>query len=152
MKKVNTILLHKDKKIALVAHDHLKADLVEWVKFNKVLLSHHKLFATGTTGSLVEKVLEVPVHKFHSGPLGGDQQIGSAIVDGEIDFLIFFWDPLAQAPHDPDVKALLRLAAVWNIPVACNRATADFLISSPLMDEVYPRLVADFSDYTNRKV
>ena len=152
MKKVNTILLHKDKKIALVAHDHLKADLVEWVKFNKVLLSHHTLFATGTTGGLVEKVLEVPVHKFHSGPLGGDQQIGSAIVNGEIDFLIFFWDPLAQAPHDPDVKALLRLAAVWNIPVACNRATADFLISSPLMDEVYPRLVADFSDYTNRKV
>lgn len=152
MKKVNTILLHKDKRIALVAHDHLKADLVEWVKFNKVLLSHHTLFATGTTGRLVEKVLEVPVHKFHSGPLGGDQQIGSAIVNGEIDFLIFFWDPLAQAPHDPDVKALLRLAAVWNIPVACNRATADFLISSPLMDEVYPRLVADFSDYTNRKV
>lgn len=152
MKKFNSIPLHKDKKIALVAHDHLKADLVEWVKFNKVLLSHHTIFATGTTGGLVEKVLGTPVHKFQSGPLGGDQQIGSAIVTGEIDFLIFFWDPLAQAPHDPDVKALLRLAAVWNIPVACNRSTADFLISSPLMDEIYPRLVPDFSEYTNRKI
>ena len=152
MKKFNTIPLHKDKKIALVAHDHLKADLVEWVKFNKVLLSHHTIFATGTTGSLVEKVLGTAVHKFQSGPLGGDQQIGSAIATGEVDFLIFFWDPLAQAPHDPDVKALLRLAAVWNIPVACNRSTADFLISSPLMDEIYPRLVSDFSEYRNRKV
>lgn len=150
--QINTIPLHKDKKIALVAHDHLKADLVEWVKFNKVLLSHHTIFATGTTGGLVEKVLGFPVHKFQSGPLGGDQQIGSKIVDGEIDFLIFFWDPLQQAPHDPDVKALLRLAVVWNIPVACNRSSADFLISSPLMDEIYPRRVADFSEYRNRKV
>jgi methylglyoxal synthase len=152
MKKTTLIPLHKDKKIALVAHDHLKADLVEWVKFNKILLSHHTIFATGTTGGLVEKELGRPVHKFQSGPLGGDQQIGSAIVTGEVDFLIFFWDPLAQAPHDPDVKALLRLAAVWNIPVACNRSTADFLISSPLMDEVYDRRVADFSEYQNRKI
>ncbi len=152
MKKFNTIPLHKDKRIALVAHDHLKADLVEWVKFNKVLLSHHTIFATGTTGGLIEKVLGTPVLKFQSGPLGGDQQIGSAIVTGEVDFLIFFWDPLAQAPHDPDVKALLRLAAVWNIPVACNRSTADFLISSPLMDEIYPRMVADYSEYKNRKI
>jgi methylglyoxal synthase len=152
MKAVKTVPLPKDKKIALVAHDHLKPDLVEWAKFNRVLLKHHTIFATGTTGSLLEKELDMPVHKFQSGPLGGDQQIGSRIVDGEIDFLIFFWDPLEPAPHDPDVKALLRLAVVWNIPVACNRASADFVISSPLMDEVYPRLVPDFTAYRTRKL
>jgi methylglyoxal synthase len=152
MSKPNIIPLHKDKKIALVAHDHLKADLVEWVKFNKVLLSHHTIFATGTTGSLVEKVLGFPVHKFQSGPLGGDQQIGSKIVDGEVDFLIFFWDPLQQAPHDPDVKALLRMAVVWNIPIACNRASADFMISSPLMDSTYNRLVPDYENYRTRNI
>jgi methylglyoxal synthase len=150
--KVKTVPLPKDKKIALVAHDHLKPDLVEWAKFNKVLLAHHTIFATGTTGSLLEKELGFPVHKVQSGPLGGDQQIGSKIVEGEVDFLIFFWDPLQPAPHDPDVKALLRLAVVWNIPVACNRASADFLISSPLMDEVYPRRVPDYAAYRNRKL
>jgi methylglyoxal synthase len=150
--KVKKIVLPKDKHIALVAHDHLKPDLVEWAKFNKVLLSHHKVYATGTTGGLLEKELGFKVHKFQSGPLGGDQQIGSKIVEGEINFLIFFWDPLEPAPHDPDVKALLRLAMVWNIPVACNRSSADFLISSPLMDESYTRRVRDFSDYTNRKI
>lgn len=152
MKKIKTVPLPKDKNIALVAHDHLKNDLVEWAKFNQVLLSHHNIYATGTTGSLLERELGLPVHKFQSGPLGGDQQIGSQIVDGGINFLIFFWDPLQPAPHDPDVKALLRLAVVWNIPVACNRASADFLISSPLMDEIYPRRVPDYDGYLNRKL
>jgi methylglyoxal synthase len=142
--------LLKDKHIALVAHDHKKKDLVEWAKFNKVLLAHHKIYATGTTGTLLEKELGIPVIKYQSGPLGGDQQIGSQIVDGVVNFLIFFWDPLEPVPHDPDVKALLRLAVVWNIPIANNRATADFLISSPLMDEVYPRRVPDYEAYRNR--
>jgi methylglyoxal synthase len=144
--------LLKDKHIALVAHDHKKKDLVEWAKFNKVLLAHHTIYATGTTGTLLEKELGMPVVKFQSGPLGGDQQIGSKIVDGDINFLIFFWDPLEPVPHDPDVKALLRLAVVWNIPIANNRATADFLISSPLMDEVYPRRVPDYEGYRNRTI
>ena len=152
MKKIKPIPLPKDKRIALVAHDNLKPDLVEWAKFNKVLLAHHTIYATGTTGGLLEKELGVKVHKFQSGPLGGDQQIGSKIVEGEINFLVFFWDPLEPAPHDPDVKALLRLAMVWNIPVACNRSSADFLISSPLMDVVYPRLVSDYSGYRSRKI
>jgi methylglyoxal synthase len=152
MKKIKTVPLAKNKKIALVAHDNLKPDLVEWAKFNKLLLSHHTIYATGTTGGLLEKELGVKVNKFQSGPLGGDQQIGSKIVEGEINFLVFFWDPLEPAPHDPDVKALLRLAMVWNIPVACNRASADFLISSPLMDVVYPRRVRDYTAYRNRKI
>jgi methylglyoxal synthase len=140
------------KKIALVAHDNMKRDLVEWAKFNRELLSRHRIFATGTTGTLLEKELGVPITKLQSGPLGGDQQIGAKIVDGEIDFLIFFWDPLEQQPHDPDVKALLRMAVVWNIPTACDRATADFVISSPLMDEAYDRLVPDYDFYRRRKV
>jgi methylglyoxal synthase len=148
----NIVPLLKDKHIALVAHDHKKKDLVEWAKFNKVLLAHHTIYATGTTGLLLEKELGFPVQKFQSGPLGGDQQIGSKIVDGEINFLIFFWDPLEPVPHDPDVKALLRLAVVWNIPIACNRASADFLISSTLMDEVYPRRVPDYEAYRNRPI
>jgi methylglyoxal synthase len=149
---VHMVPLPKDKKIALVAHDHLKPDLVEWAKFNKALLSHHTIFATGTTGGLLEKELGVKVQKFQSGPLGGDQQIGSKIVEGKINFLVFFWDPLEPAPHYPDVKALLRLAMVWNIPVACNRSSADFMISSPLMDEVYARRVRDYTAYRNRTV
>ena len=142
--------LLKDKHIALVAHDHKKKDIVEWAKFNKILLKHHTIYATGTTGTLLEKELDMPVVKCQSGPLGGDQQIGAKIVDGTINFLIFFWDPLEPVPHDPDVKALLRLAVVWNIPIANNRATADFLISSPLMDEIYPRRVPDYDGYRNR--
>ena len=141
-----------DKKIALVAHDNKKRDLVEWSKFNRDLLSHHKVFATGTTGALLERERGFPITKLQSGPLGGDQQIGSKIVDNEIDFLIFFWDPLEPMPHDPDVKALLRMAVVWNIPIACDRATADFIISSPLMDKAYDRLVPDYTTYRNRKV
>lgn len=145
------VLIHTVKKIALVAHDNKKADLLAWAKFNQGSLSKHHIFATGTTGSMIERELSVPVTRFQSGPLGGDQQIGAKIVDGDIDFLIFFWDPLEPQPHDPDVKALLRMAVVWNIPMACNRSSADFLISSPLMNTEYERLVPDYSSHTQRK-
>lgn len=144
--------MEHDKKIALVAHDNKKRDLVEWAKFNHDLLAHHKIYATGTTGELLEKELCIPIIKLQSGPLGGDQQVGAKIADGEIDFLIFFWDPLEPQPHDPDVKALLRMAVVWNIPIACNRATADFMISSPLMDNEYARLVPDYESHHHRKI
>jgi methylglyoxal synthase len=144
------IIMEPDKKIALVAHDNKKADLVAWAKFNKTLLAHHKIYATGTTGTIIEKELGLKVHKLQSGPLGGDQQVGAKIVDNEIDFLIFFWDPLEPQPHDPDVKALLRMAIVWNIPIACNRASADFMISSSLMDSDYERLVPDYEVYRQR--
>lgn len=144
--------MEHDKKIALVAHDNKKRDMLEWAKFNRVLLSHHQIFATGTTGKLLEQELGFKITKLKSGPLGGDQQIGAKIVEGKIDFLIFFWDPLEPQPHDPDVKALLRMAVVWNIPIANNRASADFMISSPLMDRPYDRLVPDYENYTSRKV
>ena len=146
------IAMQYDKKIALVAHDNKKRDLVEWAKYNRDLLAHHDVFATGTTGKVLEQVLGFPISKLQSGPLGGDQQIGAKIVNNEIDFLIFFWDPLEPMPHDPDVKALLRMAVVWNIPIACNRATADFMISSPLMDGEYDRLVPDYDSYRARKI
>jgi methylglyoxal synthase len=146
------IVMEHDKKIALVAHDNKKRDLVEWAKYNRLLLAHHKIYATGTTGEILEKELDFEITKFQSGPLGGDQQVGAKIADGEIDFLIFFWDPLEPQPHDPDVKALLRMAVVWNIPIACNRASADFIISSPLMDKDYVRLVPDYDAYRTRKI
>ncbi len=144
--------MQPNKKIALVAHDNKKRDLLEWAKFNRALLAHHEVYATGTTGLVLERELELTVHKLQSGPLGGDQQIGAKIADNEIDFLIFFWDPLEPQPHDPDVKALLRMAVVWNIPIACNRASADFMISSPLMDGEYDRLVPDYEGYRTRKI
>jgi methylglyoxal synthase len=144
--------MEQNKRIGLVAHDNKKLDLVEWAKFNRDLLAHHTIYATGTTGAMLERELGFEVVKLQSGPLGGDQQIGARIADGEIDFLIFFWDPLEPMPHDPDVKALLRMAVVWNIPIACNRSSADFMISSPLMDEVYSRLLPDYGEYRSRSV
>ncbi len=138
------------KRIALVAHDHKKKDLLEWATYNRDLLAQHELIATGTTGIMLEKALGKEVLKLQSGPLGGDQQIGAKIAEGLIDFIIFFWDPLEPQPHDPDVKALLRIAVVWNVPVACNRATADFMISSPLMSSTYERILPDFEFYRNR--
>ena len=146
------VVMEHDKKIALVAHDNKKRDLVEWAKFNQRLLAHHRIYATGTTGDLLEQELGFRISKLQSGPLGGDQQIGAKIADSEIDFLIFFWDPLEPQPHDPDVKALLRMAVVWNIPIACNRASADFMISSPLMDGDYERLVPDYDVYRSRRI
>lgn len=143
---MNTISEHKH--IALVAHDNKKIDLLEWARFNHDTLTHHTLFATGTTGDLLRNELGLKITRFTSGPLGGDMQIGAAIADGRINFLIFFWDPLEPQPHDPDIKALLRLAVLWNIPTACNRATADFIISSPLMEQEYQRPTPDLDRYT----
>ena len=135
----NTAMGQK-KKIGLLAHDNKLRDLLEWAKFNKDLLAHHELYATRRTGERLEE-LDLQVIKLQSGQLGGDQQIGAKVVEGNIDFLIFFWDPLEPLPHDPDVKALLRIAVLWNIPIACNRASADFIISSPLMSKEYERLL-----------
>jgi methylglyoxal synthase len=143
---VATTTVGRARRIALVAHDNKKHELLEWARFNRELLAEHELYATGTTGQLLEQDLGLNVSKFQSGPLGGDQQIGARITEGEIDCLIFFWDPLAPHPHDPDVKALLRIAVVWNIPVACNRASADFIISSPLLGMGYVRLLPEYVD------
>jgi len=146
------VKMSEEKTIAIVAHDNKKEDLLAWAKYNREALSGHKLVATGTTGIMLEAELELPVTRMQSGPLGGDQQIGAKISEGEIDVLIFFWDPLEPHPHDPDVKALLRIAVVWNIPIACNRASADFLISSSLMATEYQRLVPDYDGYRHRLV
>lgn len=140
------------KRIALVAHDNKKKDLVDWCVFNKRSLSEHDLIATGTTGILLEEKLNVSIRKLMSGPLGGDQQIGSLIAEGKVDMLFFFWDPMEAQPHDPDIKALLRLAVVWNIPFACDRATADFMLTSPLMHDDYECQLTDYSLYIKRKV
>ena len=148
----NKLTMSGRKRIALVAHDGQKQSLIEWAKYNRNTLAVHEVWATGTTGAMMEKALEFPVSKLQSGPLGGDQQIGAMIVEGKIDFLIFFWDPLEPQPHDPDVKALLRMAVVWNIPTACDRATADFMISSPLMHGPYDRLVPDYEGYRTRLI
>jgi len=149
---MNTRKLGSRKRIALVAHDNMKDEIIEWAIYNKAALSKHRLYATGTTGALLETALDQSISKFLSGPLGGDQQIGASIAEGKMDALIFFWDPMEAQPHDPDIKALLRVAATWNIPTACNRATADFLMTSPLMHEEYETILADFSSYTNRKL
>jgi len=145
-----TALIKREKKIAFIAHDNKKEDMMEWARYNIGTLQQHQLYATGTTGRLLKKELGLEITVLESGPLGGDLQIGSCIAKGEIDFLIFFWDPFAQLPHDPDVKALLRIAAVWNIPIACNRASADFLISSPLMSQEYQRILPDYESYRQR--
>lgn len=125
------------KRIALIAHDNRKLDLLDWARFNRGTLSRHELYGTGTTGGLVESELGLPVHRFLSGPLGGDQQVGAGLAEGRLDIVVFFWDPLQPQPHDVDVKALLRIAVVHDCPIACNRSTADFLLSSPLLDAPY---------------
>jgi len=140
------------KRMALIAHDHKKAELIEWATYNRAVLENHTLYATGTAGRLLEESLGVPVIRLLSGPLGGDQQIGAMIAEEKIDSIIFFWDPMEALPHDPDIKALLRLAAVWNIPMACNRSTADFLLTSPLMHTSYDVQMTDYSAYLTRKV
>ena len=146
----NTALMQAVKRIALVAHDNKKDDMVEWARYNKGTLVQHVLYATGTTGRVLEEAVGLTVTKLLSGPLGGDQQVGAKIAEGEIDLLIFLWDPLESQPHDPDVKALLRLAAVWNIPVASTLASADFIVSSPLMAAEYERRLPDYEAYKER--
>src|SRR6201991_3787359 len=138
------------KRIALVAHDNKKSELIEWAVYNKTALSRHRLYGTGTTGTMLEKALGQSVSKFLSGPVGGDQQIGASIAEGKIDVLIFFWDPMEAQPHDPDIKALMRVAVTWNIPIACDRASADFILTSPLMHQDYEADLPDYSSYTNR--
>lgn len=136
-----SVTMGQRKRIALIAHDKRKIDMLEWARYNRGTLTRHELYATGTTGALVADNLDLTVHRFLSGPLGGDQQVGAGIAEGRIDLVVFFWDPLQPQPHDVDVKALLRIAVVHNCPIACNRATADFLLSSPLMAVPYDRLV-----------
>jgi methylglyoxal synthase len=126
---------NQPKRIALVAHDDRKGDLLDWAEYNRAILARHDLYATGTTGRLLAERLGVQVTRFQSGPLGGDQQIGALIASGDLDMLVFFWDPMSPQPHDSDVKALVRIAVVWNIPIACNRTSADYLITSPLLDQ-----------------
>ena len=138
------------KRIALVAHDDRKGDLLEWAEYNRDILANHVLYATGTTGRLLGDTLDLPVTCFQSGPLGGDQQIGALIASAQLDMLIFFWDPMEAQPHDPDIKALLRLAVTWNIPFACDRATADFIFTSPLILEEYEIIPPDYSVYNSR--
>ena len=155
--------MDKTKNIALVAHDNCKQDLIEWVEWNWELLSKHRLICTGTTGMLVEEVIEqkkrehnnsktVSITKLKSGPLGGDQQLGAKISDGEVDVLIFFWDPMQPQPHDVDVKALLRISTLYNVVTACSRSTADFVISSPLFQNVYVPNIRDYNEYIHRNL
>jgi methylglyoxal synthase len=145
-------LVPERKRIALVAHDNKKDDLLEWARFNKETLARHELCATGTTGTVLDSELGLRIVRLQSGPLGGDQQIGAMISRGELDILVFFWDPLEPQPHDPDVKALLRMSVVWNIPVACNRSTADFMIASPLMSGRYRPILPDDPTYASGRV
>lgn len=140
------------KSVALIAHDNKKEDLIQWVLQNRKKFSQFALFATGTTGKLIEDRLGQKVNQLQSGPLGGDQQIGALISEGKIDILIFFWDPLTSLPHDPDVKALLRIAVVWNIPMACNHTTADFILTSSLLFEKQDRISPRFAEYQSREI
>lgn len=149
---INKRILSERKRIAIVAHDNKKKDLIDWAIYNMQSLARHELIATGTTGKLLEDALDRPLKKLLSGPLGGDQQIGAMIAEGNVDALIFFWDPMEAQPHDPDIKALLRVAVTWNIPFACDRATADFLLTSSLMNEEYTCIIPDYSDYVKRKI
>jgi len=142
-------LIPSRKRIALIAHDNCKAEMLEWAEFNRDTLAAHELHATGTTGALLAEKLGLPVERFLSGPVGGDQQVGAAIAEGRIDFLVFFWDPLEPQPHDVDVKALLRIAVVCNVPTACNRATADFILSSPLTSQDYQRPPGSYVERTS---
>jgi len=146
--------MQKQKTIALVAHDHRKPDLADWVRYNAGSLSQHKLVCTGTTGSVLAEVVgaRVEMTRLKSGPLGGDQQLGAMIAEGRIDILVFFWDPMQPQPHDVDVKALLRIAVVYNIPVACNRSTADFMISSPLLDQDYAPRINPYREHLEREL
>ncbi|MEX0904071.1 MAG: methylglyoxal synthase [Balneolaceae bacterium] len=140
----HTSKMGKKKRIGLVAHDYRKMDLIDWADYNRDILMGHELYGTGTTGGLISKKLGLPVHMFMSGPLGGDLQIGAAIAETKLDILIFFWDPLQAQPHDVDVKALQRISIVYNIPMACNRSSADFLITSSLMNQQYERYLVDY--------
>jgi methylglyoxal synthase len=144
--------LGNKKRIALVAHDHKKKELIEWAITNREFLVPHELVATGTTGKLLEEHLGLPVKKLFSGPLGGDQQIGALIAEGNLDMIVFYWDPMEAQPHDSDVKALLRLAVAWNILMACNRTTADYILTSLLMKEDYTITVPDYSGYLKRTI
>lgn len=151
MIKRKEIVMPARKRIALIAHDNMKADLLTWVEGNLSQLKQHEIFATGTTGHLLKNQLGLDVHAMISGPLGGDQQIGAMLTTQNIDIVIFFWDPFEAMPHDPDVKALLRLASVWNVPVACNRTTADFLISSPLFATAHSYEIPDYESYLRER-
>jgi len=147
---VPVIRMAARKRIALVAHDNCKEDLLDWVSYNKGTLDRHRLYATGTTGRLLSEGVGLEIHRLLSGPLGGDQQLGAMIANGDLDALIFFWDPLEPLPHDTDVKALLRIAVLYNILTACNRATADFIVSSPLLADEYERRQVDLATRLRR--
>lgn len=142
----------KQKHIALIAHDSKKPELVKWVEANKEVLKTHFLCGTGTTARLIAEATDLPVKGYNSGPLGGDQQIGARIVEGNVDFVVFFWDPLENQPHDPDVKALLRIAAVYDIPIANNRASADFMLNSTYMSQEYERKVVNYNKVIKRHI
>src|SRR5690625_1780472 len=144
--------LHLRKRIALIAHDHKKQEMIDWVNHNKQILSGHELYGTGTTGKMIEEATGLAINRLRSGPMGGDLQMGALIADNKIGILIFFWDPMEAQPHDPDIRALLRICVVWNIPIANNRSTADFIITSPLFKEEYELQMSDYDKYMNRKI